>query len=379
MAKLTHRERARRTLNHEEPDRVPLDLGGRVSNIHYKEYRRLIDRLGLHTTFQLDPFYSVMDPDFRVLERLGVDFYYLFLKGPEYVSVRENPDGTYDNEWGITVKKMGIHSQRITHPLQDATLSDLDNFHWPDPYRPDRIAGLQDVARDLYEQTDYALVAAPVNGGLFEFGQHLRGMSNFLIDLMVNKEFANALLDRILEVQIGLWDVFLNAVGDFIEIAQLADDFGTQENLLISPALFREVFKPRYKYLINFMKNRTDAKVFFHCDGAISDLIEDFIDIGVDILNPLQPTAKGMDPAHIKNAYGDRLVFHGAIDNQQLLPYGSIEDVRATVRRVIKTLAPGGGYILAAAHVIEPDVPLENILAMFDTARVYGVYPIDSP
>jgi len=378
VVQLSHRERVRRTLNHEEPDRVPLDLGGRVTSIHQEEYQRLCGRLGINTAFQLDPFYSVMDPDFRVLERLGVDLYYLFLKAPEYVRAKENPDGSYDNEWGITVKKLGIHSERITHPLEDATLNDLDDFPWPDSRRPDRAAGLREKARHLYEKTDYALVAAPVSGGLFEFGQHLRGMANFLMDLMLDKNFANALLDHILEVQIGLWEVFLDAVGDLVEIVQLADDFGTQNSLLISRALFEEFFEPRYRRLINLIKSRTNAKVFLHCDGAIFELIEDFVDMGVEILNPLQPTAEGMDPTRIKDAYGDRLAFHGAIDNQHLLPRGSVQEVQQAVKRVIDALAPGGGYILAAAHIIEPDVPLENIMAMFDTAREHGVYPIGS-
>jgi uroporphyrinogen decarboxylase len=378
VTKLSHRERVRRTLNRKEPDRVPLDLGGRVTNIHCEEYQRLAERLGITTTVQLDPFYSVMNPDFRVLERLGVDFYYLFLKGPEYIVAKENPDGTYDNQWGITVKKMGTHSQRVTHPLEDADLNDLDKYPWPDPHQPGRTEGLHDKARELYEDTDYALVAAPVNGGIFEFGQHLRGMSSFLIDLLINKDFANALLDHLLEVQIGLWEAFIDAVGEYIELAQLADDFGAQDNMLISPDLFREMFKPRYKKMIDFIKSRSDCKVFFHCDGAVFDIIEDFIEIGVDILNPLQPTAKGMEPTRIKSEFGDRLVFHGAIDNQQLLPNGSVEEVKGAVRQVIDTLAPGGGYILAAAHLLEPDMPLENVFAMYDMANEYGKYPIGS-
>jgi uroporphyrinogen decarboxylase len=378
VAKLKHRERVRRALNHQEPDRVPLDLGGRVTSIHVVEYRKLSHHLGIDTAAELDPFYSVMNPDFRVLERLGVDFYYLFLRGPEYLVAKENPDGTYVNQWGITVKKVGTHSQRVSHPLKHSDLDDLETYPWPVPDQPERAAGLHDMARDLYENTDYALVAAPVNGGIFEFGQHLVGMSTFLMDLLLNKDFANALLDRLLDVQIGLWEVLLNAVGDFIEIAQLADDFGAQDNMLISPDLFREMFKPRYKLMIDFIKSRSNCKVFFHCDGAIFDIIEDFIEMGVDVLNPLQPTAQGMEPARIKSSFGDRLAFHGAIDNQQLLPNGSVEEVQQAVKREIDALAPGGGYILAAAHLLEPDMPLENVFAMYDTAREYGMYPIGS-
>ncbi len=232
---------------------------------------------------------------------------------------------------------MGLHSQRVTHPLAQATVADLAAYPWPDPYRPDRVTGLHQQARKLYEETGYALVAAPVSGGLFEFavprsapdlvhvGQHLRGMSNFLMDLLSDKAFASGLLDRILAVHMGLWEVFLKGVGEYVEMVQLADDFGTQRSLLISPRVFREMFKPRYAELIRHIRRFTGAKVFLHCDGAITPLIEDFIEIGVQVLNPLQPTAAGMDPAAIKARFGDRLAFHGAIDNQQLLPNGTPE------------------------------------------------------
>ena len=377
MVSLSSRERVRRTLDLQEPDRVPIDLGGRVSNIHRDAYAALAAAHDLSAeNMAYDPFYSVLNPDMRLWERLGIDFQYLYLKGPEYCKRAAFADGSYENEWGIRVETVGIHSQRVTHPLSQATVADLATFRWPDPYRPDRVAGLHQQARRLYEETGYALVAAPVNGGLFEFGQHLRGMSSFLMDLISDKVFAAALLDRLLAVQKGLWEVFLREVGDYVEMVQLADDFGTQRSLLISPRVFREVFKPRYAELIRHIRRFTGAKVFLHCDGAIAPLIEDFIEIGVQVLNPLQPTAAGMDPVTIKARFGDRLAFHGAIDNQQLLPNGTPEEVTDAVRRVIGALAPGGGYILAAAHVIEPDIPIANVHAMFDAAAAYGVYPV---
>jgi uroporphyrinogen decarboxylase len=161
-------------------------------------------------------------------------------------------------------------------------------------------------------------------------------------------------------------------------VAQLADDYGTQESLMISPGMFREFFKPRYTRLIQFIKSKTAAKVFLHCDGAIKRLIPDFIEMGIELLNPLQPTAKDMALEKIKKDFGDQLSFHGAIDNQQVLASGTKQDVQMAVRQAIASLAPGGGYILAAAHIIEPDVPVENIFTMFDTAHTAGKYPIHS-
>lgn len=370
MERLSRRERVRRTLRHELPDRTPVDLGGRVSNIHRDAYRRLCRELGIDAGEpEIDPFFSVMNPAPALLERLCVDFQYLYLAGPEYVAARRYDDGSYENEWGIRVQVDGLHSQRVSHPLAQATLADLARYPWP-PASPEvRAAGLAERARRLYEETDYALVAAPVSGGIFEFGQHLRGMAQFLVDLMEDKAFAHRMLDGIFAVHAALWDVFLEAVGPYVEMVQLADDFGTQRSLMISPRLFREMFKPRYAELIQRIRRQTRAKVFLHCDGAIGPLIPDFIEMGVDVLNPLQPTAGGMEPARIKAAFGDRLAFHGAIDNQQLLPHGTPDEVRSAVRNAVRALAPGGGYILAAAHIIEPDVPPENVLAMYDEAR----------
>ena len=187
---------------------------------------------------------------------------------------------------------------------------------------------------------------------------------------------ANRLLDILVDIQIGLWDSFLAEVGNRVEMVQLADDFGAQKSLMISPRTFRQFFKPRYTQLINAIKKRTRARVFLHCDGAILKLIPDFIEMGVEVLNPLQPTAEGMDPLPIKELYGKHLAFHGAIDNQQLLVKGSPEQVSRQVRHTIQALAPGGGYILAAAHLLEPDMPVENMMAMFSAAKTYGAYPI---
>ncbi len=374
---MTRRERVRYALNHQEPDRIPVDLGGRVTSIHVQAYQKLARHLGLNLPDpQLDPFFSVMNPHPALLEALGTDFQYLFMQGPEYRRLRTFSDDEYENEWGIRVKVVGIHSQRIGHPLEHATIGDLSTYPWPRPDDPGRVYGLRAQGRQLYEVSDYAIVAAPVSGGIFEFGQHLRGMSAFLMDLVSDPDYANRLLDILVDIQIGLWDSFLAEVGDMVEMVQLADDFGAQKSLMISPRTFRQFFKPRYARLINAIKKRTQARVFLHCDGAILKLIPDFIEMGVEVLNPLQPTADGMDPLTIKALYGNDLAFHGAIDNQQLLVKGSPAQVSQAVHQTIQALGPGGGYVLAAAHLLEPDMPVENIMAMFSAAKSYGAYPI---
>jgi uroporphyrinogen decarboxylase len=377
MDTLTSRERIRMTLSLQEPDRVPVDLGGRVTSIHKIAYLNLVQTLGIEVKqTAIDPFLSVMEIDQQLLDYLGVDTHYIFMRGPEYNIAHKIDDENYINEWGVHVKILGYHSQRISYPLEHASLQDLGNYSWPDPAKPERTSGLKAEAKKLYSETDYALIAAPVSGGIFEFGQHLRGMANFLMDLMLDKPFANALLDHLLDIQIGLWESFLDEVGEYVEMVQLADDFGAQKDLMISPQLFREFYKPRYIRLIQEIRKHTNAKIFFHCDGSIMSLIDDFIEMGVEVLNPLQPTADNMDPAVIKEKFGKQLAFHGGIDNQQLLPYGKPEEVRSTVRKVINSLGPGGGFVLASAHVIEPDMPINNVLAMFDAVREFGYYPL---
>lgn len=373
---LTHRERVRLALNRQQPDRVPVDLGGRVTSIHVQAYRNLTRRLGLQLPEPtLDPFFSVMDPHPDLLEALGVDFRYIFLQGPEYRRKETLAEDEYLNEWGIRVKVVGIHSQRVGHPLQHASLGDLASYPWPRAEDATRAEGLRARAAEL-SRVGWAVVAAPVSGGIFEFGQHLRGMEAFFMDLASDEPLASSLLDRLVDIQIGLWEVLLAQVGDVVEMVQLADDFGSQKSLLISPRTFRQFIKPRYARLIEAIKKRTRAKVFFHCDGAILKIIPDFIEMGVEVLNPLQPSAAEMDPTFIKQRFGDQLAFHGAIDNQHLLVKGAPAEIDAVVRATIRALAPGGGYALAAAHLLEPDMPLENILAMFRAAKIYGQYPI---
>ena len=170
---------------------------------------------------------------------------------------------------------------------------------------------------------------------------------------------------------------FLNELGDYVDIIKIGDDLGMQTGLLISPRMYRQVLKPIHADYIAFIKERTKAKVFFHTDGDVSDLVEDFIEIGVDILNPIQTSAGKMaDLETLKKSYGGRICFCGAIDTYRILPYGTPEQVRQEVRRVIKILGPGGGYLLAAVHTILDEVPAENILAMVDAVEEFGYYPL---
>jgi uroporphyrinogen decarboxylase len=379
---LTPRERVRTALAHKEPDRVPMDLGGAVSCIHMKAYERLIERLGIKAKPKLsDKIQQLAKPDEEVLQALEVDFRHIGLKKGFFAGAEDrydDPSGRpyFIDEWGIKWGKNPFYYDMVDHPLKDATVEDLEKYDWPDPRDPERYEGLREEVKNLYYSTDYALVADAIFGGVFECAWWLRGFEKFVLDMHKRPEFAEALLSKILELYIGFYDRYLSEVGDYVEMVEVGDDVGAQTAPLISPALLRKYIKPRWKELYNFIHGKTKARIFHHSCGSVYIFLNDFIEAGVDVLNPIQPRAAMMDIGRIKREAGDKLVLHGGIDNQRVLPYGTPVDVENEVKRVLRAAAPGGGYVLAVAHNIQADTPPENILAMFKSALKYGSYPI---
>jgi uroporphyrinogen decarboxylase len=266
----------------------------------------------------------------------------------------------------------------VEFPLKDASLDDVEKYHWPIPDKNWDTTELRERARYLHEATDYAVVAKAVfgGGGLLERSYYLRTIDKLFIDMVDNRDFAHCLMDRVTQVELALWDLYLEAVGPYVHIVQRASDLGTQLAPFISPNLYREILKPYEARVFAFIKKKVPhAKIWFHSCGAVSDMIEDFIDIGVDILNPVQPLAVGMDSFQLKKRFGDRLCFHGGIDLQKALP-GSIEDVQREVETRIDAFGPGGGYVLAPSNHIQADTPAENVVCLYEYARQYGEYPL---
>jgi len=379
MEYLSPREREKICLSHQEPDRVPMDIGeGRQTSIYVEPYLRAIQLLGLEKAEIITSPRNVVDSfDERFLSALGIDF--------RRVSLREIPEalipeagGIVRDEWGIGWQKAGHFWSPVHHPLRDATLDDLLRYPFPDPMDERRFKGIREEAEFKWNKTRYALVAKQPNHtyGVLTQSIYLRGAENFFIDLMINKAFASELMEKVLEYHIRLYERYLDEVGDFMDIVHTSDDLGTQTSTYFSLSLFREMIKPKEKRLMDSIKNKTDAKILFHCDGAISAFIDDLIEIGVDILNPVEPMVKGMDPLVLKKNFGDRLSFHGGISQQQTLSAGTVRDVDVEVERRIKELAPGGGYLLASAQTVMPEVPGENVIQMFRAAERHGRYPI---
>jgi uroporphyrinogen decarboxylase len=383
---MNSRERLMMALNHQEPDRVPIDLGGTdVSSICRGAYEAVLNHLGwaadnltlVNVVEQLpaldDAFLdTVVHADTRQIREGGSSRWQLELfDDGDYVA--------FVNEWGIKFhmpKQDGHYFDLVDYPLKDPSPDALAEFPWPDPNDPARWEGLREHARDLYENTDYALVVGCIfGGGTFEFPQYLRGMEAFLSDLLLAPRFAEALTERITQMLIAAYEAMLDQVGPYVQVVTLCDDLSTQRGPFISPDLYRRFFKERQRRLIEAIKRKTDAKIMMHICGAARCFIPDLIEIGVDILNPVQVSAAGMDAQALKRDFGADLSFWGGVCNpQHTLPFGSAEDVRLEVRRHIDVLAPGGGFVFAPVHNIQDGVPPANVLALFETAHQVGVY-----
>jgi uroporphyrinogen decarboxylase len=311
---------------------------------------------------------------------LGSDCYPLGVKPPQNWSPQKAEPGSFIDIWGLLWKEVHyshgcFYHELMNSPLADDSIGDLDSYPWPDPLDPGYTNGLTDEAKQLYEHTDYALVGDGGFKSFWELGYLLRGYDRFLMDLVVNPDFVDALLGRLFEINIAATGRYLEAAGPYIQVFRTADDMATQQGLLLSPEMYRRFIKPLYKKYYDFIKSKTDAKIFYHSCGNVTDLLDDFIDNGLDIINPVQVSAMP-DTAALKKRFGDRLVFWGGIDTQHVLPEGTVQEVEQEVRTRIRDLAPGGGFVLAAVHNIQPDVPPENILAMAEAVKKHGRYPI---
>jgi len=369
---MTSRERVMAAINHKQPDRVPLDLGGNVSTFTDGAYLRMLEFLEIQEAeAPVTDFFTVFDIDERVMERFHIDIRRVWLNPPEDYEPRRAADGTWCDEWGIKRTVASGYAEIAENPLRNASVSDLENYPFPDPDNPARTRGIKERIEYLYHETDYAISAAYPFGGIMELACWLRGMDVFMMDLATCSDFAFALLDRVTGIMLRLYERYLDIVGPYAQIVETADDYGMQTGLLISPAMYRDILAPFQKKLIDLIHSKSDAKIFHHSCGSVFALLPDMRATGVDILNPIQPLAKDMEPEKLKREFGDRFVFHGGIDIQDLLPKGTPGQVRAETARRISILGDGGGYILAPAHNIQEDVPPENVAAMYDAAAGY--------
>jgi len=383
------RERVRAALEHREPDRVPRDLGAvRMTGIHVGAYAGLRGGLGLEPgeprVGDVSQQLAVVDED--VLAALGVDVRGVEPRGPSgwrRELVDEGASTAFVDEWGVRrrMPKDGFYFDPASAPLRgEIDAGHLARFAWPDGGDPARRVGVAEEARRVVAEEGRAVYVGSVCAGLTEILFRLRGFEDGYMDLAADPSLARTLMERVLEMKLAWWGAILPELGDAVDVVGEADDLGGQATPLFAPRTYRELVKPLHAELVAFIRARTRAKVLLHSCGAIRELLPDLIEIGVDVLNPVQVSAAGMETGALKREFGRDLVFWGGgVDTQHVLGSGTPAEVRAEVARRVADLAPGGGFVFASVHNIQANVPAENLVAMWSAIEEHGRYPLADP
>jgi uroporphyrinogen decarboxylase len=382
---MNSRERLIKTLEHKEPDRIPIDLGGSiVTSITKNAYialKRYLDmevgEVKIYDYVQQLPYI-----DEALLKRLDIDVRMvatLYAVSESQEIYEEDNYYYFYDRWGSKLrmpKKNGHYFDWVDFPIKETSIENLNNYKWPEPDSRDYILRLKERVKDLYKNTNYALVGTAIfGGGVFEQPARIMRMEDFLSSLISNVKFADKVMEKIKDLYIENCSRYLEEIGNYIQVFVYWNDIATQSSFLISPEMYRKLVKPKDKEIIDAIKSKTKAKIFYHSCGAVKELIPDLIDIGVDILNPVQVSAKGMDTKILKKEFGKYITFWGGgCDTQHVLPYGSTKEVKEEVKKRINDLAPGGGFVFNAVHNIQDDVPPQNILSMFEALEEYGKY-----
>jgi uroporphyrinogen decarboxylase len=372
---MTSKERVLKALNHQEADRIPLDIGA-INNttMHHTIQTALKERLGLkdNGTEIKSRCQGVVVPDESILEYFGADCRSIYFD--EAYPWQDNGDGAFTDMWGLGQKLNpdGYYYNICKHPLENArTVADIEAYQFP-PLTPAMLVGLRERA---LQHSDKCLVVEGFQESMFGMPSWLRGTVNFYMDLADAEDRCFALLDRLLEFFKALIDYVMAEVGDLVDIVKFADDMGAQESLLVSPVTYRNIIKPYQAKLYGYVKNKYNKKILLHSCGAIRPIIGDLVEIGVDALNPVQISAQGMDPTELKKEFGDKITFWGGgVDTQRVLNTATPGEVRRMVKQSIDAFKPNGGYVFAQVHNILPGVPLDNILAMYEAYQEYAAY-----
>jgi len=384
---------------------VPIDFGGTVdTSINVLAYKELRENLGIGVgairVADVCQQEVLIDEAVRKAmgsDTLGIQYepkewrrdtatYSFPVEFPAKFRPQTNDNGSQvvlDSAGNVLLKmpKNGYYFDSMYSPLAEATSIDEIDGHIEAIQSYDRPSCLDksyeelaQKARELRDGTDYLLVGF-FGGHIFQAAQALRGWETFLVDLLANQKFAEALMDKLAEANVRRFERYANTIGKYVQVVHVEDDLGMQDRPLLSPQLYRKRVKPYHKKLYGFIKSRCDAYLLLHSDGAVSEFIPDFIDIGVDALNPVQVSAKGMDTRRLKREFGrDMSFWGGGCDTQRVLPFGTPEEVKEEVRRRIDDLAPGGGFVFTHVHNIQANVPPENIVAMYEAVSEYDSY-----
>ena len=357
---MTPKERVLRTLAGQKLDRPPV-----FATVTPQTARKLSDHLGFPYEEALDSMLSTRISHMEVLTKLGNDCVGISACAPKDKPTRKRDDGLIVNEWGMVFKDIGLYSEFAEFPLANASSAgDIENYIFPDRHAE----GRYDEARKTVEKygNRYAVVG-DIETSFWETAWYLVGLEKLMVDMMMEAPYVEPLFDRVLEVNLEIGRELIRLGAD---ILWAGDDFGTQQAMVMDPHTWRRLFKPRIKYMIEeWKKVNPEVKIAWHSCGSILPIIDDFIEIGLDILNPMQPMATDMNAEKLTSTFGDRIMYFGGIDIQNLLPVGPPEKIKEEVKRVAAVYSKSSRYILAPAHNIQDDTPVEHILAMFEAVK----------
>jgi uroporphyrinogen decarboxylase len=367
-------------------DRVPIDFGGACCSIvdspfqELRPYKRLCEYLGIKDYEEpiSGPFmYDVCNIDERILQRFGVDIRYVYPNGaPLYFDPQ---GGAVVGVFGVRMKPVGYYGTPDRHPMRDFnTIEEVENYpFYPDPQDPVyEQDGFRERVLKLREETDYAIALELGTGGIgftIDIMISLFGMERFLYNIKRSPDLHHAFLNKHIRATDGILDKIMAAAGDLIDIFTIFSDFGTMQGPFMSEEDYIRHIKPYEASLIGRIKRRAPhARVMMHSCGSIVSAIPHRAEVGLDVQNPMNPLAKNMEPASLKEQFGEMISFHGGIDIQRLLPFGTPKDITDKVREMVKIFGPAGGWIAAPSHNIQPDTPPENIVALYDALQEYG-------
>ncbi len=381
---MNSRERVLATLKHQEPDQIPFDLGGAPNTgMHINAFRNLLKYWGDNRKAEVyDIIFQIALIDEDILQNLKVDFrgldFALFGSASIINQLKEDEKYSFfTDDWGIKwvkPKVNGLYFDMKQHPLAGRISPDqVDSLNMPKLPTREEIDIFKKKA-EIYWKKGLAVVMAGPDGGILEHAFAIRGHEDFMIDLVSEPDLAKRLLNKILTFKLQYWELILKEMGNFVDVISEGDDMATQESLILSPKLYRSMIKPFHRELLGYMHKNKKSSVFinFHSCGAVKELIPDLIELGIDSLHPVQVSAAGMDTKKLKREFGKDLTFWGGgVDTQHILSRGTLYKVREEVKRRIEDLAPGGGFIFAAVHNIQADVPPENFIAMWETLNEY--------
>jgi uroporphyrinogen decarboxylase len=375
---VTSRERIANAVSHKEGS-LPIDFGGLHTSIHEKGYasvRNYLDWEEKDPVIQ-DYFQMIVFPDEELSNRFGNDTLPVYTNPPDgwKLNIIEKDDGFYfTNEWGITFRKPkdGYFFDLYECPLQKIrTLEDAKKYRYTDPENPGRIRGLREKFKKLHEKTDKAIVLFCPVGGIYEHSYFLRGLTEYYMDIAGAPEIADYIAEKTCEWETAYFRYVLKEVGEYVDIVQMGDDLGGNNGLLFSKEHYYKYFKDRERRVIDAIRESCDAAVYMHNCGSISEIIPDLIEIGVQILNPVQVQAANMDSCFLKQEFGKEITFWGGGCDPRILQNGTPDDVEREVTKRIEDFASGGGFVFASVHNIQYNMPPENIVRMFDTALKY--------